>query len=143
MHSFDAFVTSKLKVRWYIRYADDFVFLSEDRVYLESLLPRITDFLGDELALELHPNKVSLKTFASGIDFLGWQHFPNHRVLRTKTKRRALANLSQAATEPVLRAYLGLMSHGDTYGLRTEIKNSYWLNNSPTTVGLEQADEQG
>ena len=30
--------------------------------------------------------KVSIGTLASGVDFLGWAHFPDHRVIRTATK---------------------------------------------------------
>jgi len=35
----DQFVKRKLQVKYYIRYADDFIFLSRDKAYLESLIP--------------------------------------------------------------------------------------------------------
>ncbi|PIR60356.1 MAG: hypothetical protein COU68_02700, partial [Candidatus Pacebacteria bacterium CG10_big_fil_rev_8_21_14_0_10_45_6] len=87
MNIFDQFVKRKLKTKYYIRYADDFVFLHHNRDYLEVLLPQVEQFLFDTLNLTLHPNKVHMKTLYSGIDFLGWVHFPKHRVLRTSTKR--------------------------------------------------------
>ena len=71
MNTFDQFVKHKLKAKYYIRYADDFVILSEDRILLEDILISIRDFLANKLKLFLHPNKVSIKTIASGVDYLG------------------------------------------------------------------------
>src|SRR5258706_5109559 len=61
MNEFDQFIKHKLKVKYYIRYADDFVVLSGDKKYLEDLLPKIRDFLSKELKLDLHPGKVFIK----------------------------------------------------------------------------------
>ena len=85
MNEFDQFVKHRIKARHYIRYADDFSIFSEDRDWLEALMPKIAAFLKYKLKLELHPHKVSIGTFASGVDFLGWVHFGDHRVLRTAT----------------------------------------------------------
>jgi retron-type reverse transcriptase len=121
MNEFDQFVKHKLKAKYYVRYADDFVFLSTDRDRLESLLPRVSDFLCDHLLLELHPNKVSISTTASGVDFLGWVHFPDHRVLRTATKRRMLKALRGKPEEGTVASYLGMLSHGNTWKLLLRI----------------------
>lgn len=117
MNEFDQFVKHSLKIRHYIRYADDFVFLSRDREYLISLLPQIAVFLKNRLHLELHPDKVSIATLASGIDFLGWVHFPQHRVLRTTAKRRMFRALAEYPKEARVLSYLGMLSHGNAYGL--------------------------
>ena len=42
----------------------------------------------NELKLELHPKKISIKTLSSGIDFLGVINFFDYKILRTKTKKR-------------------------------------------------------
>lgn len=130
MNEFDQFVKHKLKAKYYIRYADDFVFMSADRKYLENLLPKINTFLSNRLKLNLHPNKVSIKTLASGVDFLGWVHFINHRVLRTVAKRRMFKNLAlkQGKNETV-QSYLGLLEHGNAKGLTERVKK-FILRNS-------------
>ena len=61
----------RVNVRHYIRYADDFVILSGSRRELESFLTPIKKFLEERLKLSLHPDKVFIKTLASGVDFLG------------------------------------------------------------------------
>ncbi len=113
MNQFDQFMKHRLKARYYIRYADDFVILSSDCKELEQLLPLIRQFLLERLKLSLHPDKVSIKTFASGVDFLGWVHFSDHRVLRTSTRRRMMKRIS----EENRMSYLGLLKHGNTFTL--------------------------
>jgi retron-type reverse transcriptase len=121
MNEFDQFMKRELKVKYYIRYADDFVILSENKNHLENLLPKIGDFLEKELKLQLHPNKVFIKTLASGVDFLGWVHFPYHRVLRTSTKRKMFKNLKNNPKTETIQSYLGLLLHGDTHKLKKVI----------------------
>lgn len=125
MNGFDQFLKQILKVKHYMRYADDFVVLSENKVYLEALLPRISQFLSKRLHLELHPDKVFIKTLASGVDFLGWVHFPDHRVLRTATKRRMFRRLAENPKEETIASYIGLLSHGNTLTLQKMIRESY------------------
>jgi hypothetical protein len=119
MNEFDQFVKHRLKAKYYIRYADDFVILSRDKNWLEEALPQISSFLWDHLRLTLHPDKVSIGTVASGVDFLGWLHFPDHRVLRTTTKRRMLRRTAGLREEhPTVQSYLGLLSHGNAQRLK-------------------------
>ncbi len=123
MNEFDQFVKRELKADYYIRFADDFVVFHENRAYLENLISKISEFLDIKLKLLLHPDKVSIKTIASGVDFLGWVHFPHHRVLRTTTKRRMQKRLKNNPTNESKSSYVGLLSHGNTYKLRQEINN--------------------
>lgn len=117
LNELDQFVKHRLKARYYVRYADDFALLSPDRDWLLSALPYMEVFLREQLALELHPDKVSLKTFAPGADFLGWVHFPDHRVLRTSTRRRICRNLAEGSRPARIASYRGMLSHGNAHGL--------------------------
>lgn len=123
MNEFDQFIKRELRVGYYIRFADDFVIFHENREYLGNLIPKISEFLDIKLKLLLHPDKVSIKTIASGVDFLGWVHFPHHRVLRTTTRRRMQKRLKKNPAKGSKSSYLGLLSHGNTYKLREEIRN--------------------
>jgi len=125
LNKFDQFVKHKLKMKYYIRYADDFVFFSQSREELENILPFITNFLQDKLKLTIHPNKIFLKTLASGIDFLGWVHFPYHRVLRTTTKLRMFKKLEESQKEETTASYLGMLKWGNGMKLQEEILEKY------------------
>ena len=122
MSEFDVFAKRMLKLEYYVRYADDFAILHEDRKYLVALIPYIQTFLGKELRLQLHPKKVFIKTLASGVDFLGWIHFSHHRVPRTTTKQRMLKRVADCPTDETIASYAGLLRHGDTGLLLRRIK---------------------
>ncbi len=122
MNKFDQHVKHVLKVKYYIRYADDFVILSEDKEYLVRVLSKIQSFLKQYLKLEMHPGKVFVKTLASGVDFLGWVHFPHHRVLRTASKKRMFRSLNcNGYKEESVQSYLGMLSHGSGHYLENKI----------------------
>lgn len=123
MNEFDQFVKHTLKAKYYIRYADDFIFLSPDYAWLMSLLSHIHIFLSDHLKLKLHPDKVLIKTLFSSVDFLGWVHFPDHRVLRTSTKRRMLKAVAGSPKKPVILSYRGMLTHGNAHKLSLLIPN--------------------
>ena len=131
MNEFDQFLKRKLKVRYCVRYADDFVILHESKEYLVNLLPEISVFLAARLKLSLHPDKVFIKTFASGVDFLGWVHFPDHRVLRTTTKKRMFRRAGESSNELSIASYQGLLSHGDANKLGRKLSdlNRRWKDN--------------
>jgi retron-type reverse transcriptase len=122
MNEFDQYMKHRLKAKHYIRYADDFVILSYMKETLEANIIQIEDFLTDTLRLSLHPDKVYIKPFASGVDFLGWVHFPYHRVLRTATKRKMLRKLVGNPSDATRASYRGMLSHGDARKLKDLIK---------------------
>ncbi|NCN07295.1 hypothetical protein GW933_01235 [Candidatus Falkowbacteria bacterium] len=114
MHELDQFAKHNLKAKYYIRYADDFVFLSQDKIFLENILVKIEHFLWNNLKLQMHPDKISIKTLASGIDFLGWVNFSNHRVLRTVTKKRMFRTIQvKEGNNDTVQSYLELLKHGN------------------------------
>ena len=124
MNRFDHFVKHKLKAKYYVRYADDFVIVSEDSKWLVGAIKIIGDFLWNNLRLRLHPKKISIRTVASGNDFLGWVHFPDHRVLRTVTKKRMLKKIvAKNDREETLQSYLGLLHHGNMMELEVGIRD--------------------
>ena len=124
LNTFDQFAKHHLRATYYIRYCDDFLILSDNKKDLELMIPKINHFLHSELKLHLHPDKVFIKTLASGMDFLGWVNFYSHRVLRTKTKNRMFKKLSRSPKKESLNSYLGLISHGNSYKIKKKIFNA-------------------
>ncbi len=124
MNEFDQYMKHKLKVKYYIRYADDFVILNNDRLYLENLIIEIDKFLKEKLKLELHPKKVSIESVYSGVDFLGWIDFSSHRVLRNTTKRRMFKKLeNNNSRKESIASYLGMLKVGQGFKLEQKIKS--------------------
>lgn len=135
---FDQFVKHRLKVKYYARYTDDFVVVSDNEEYLQNVLSAMRMFLAEALKLDLHPEKISIRKYTSGIDFLGYVVLPYHIKLRTKTKRRMLRKLkeqvrgykrgeiSEIRLKASLQSYLGVLSHADAYQMSNDLKNMFW-----------------
>jgi len=139
MNEFDQFVKHTLKVRFYARYTDDFVIVSNDRNYLHRLLPLLEKSLSEQLELFLHLDKILTSPYSVGIDFLGQIVFPHHRIIRAKTRKRIWMKLRARAelcrvgvitkecAYQSLQSYLGVLSHTDAYGLSENLKNQFWF----------------
>jgi RNA-directed DNA polymerase len=135
LNELDQFAKGKLKIKYYARYTDDFIIVSGDKEYLSDLLLSIKYFLENNLKLELHPDKVSIRKFSQGIDFLGYVARPYQNLVRTKTRRRIFKRTKKEAEnlavgiieedyyECLLKSYLGVLSHADAYELGEELKN--------------------
>lgn len=133
LNKLDQFITKKLDLQYYIRYADDFMILSDNRQYLLDLTFKIKQFLKSKLDLTLHPQKIILRKFQSGVDFLGYIVFPTHILPRTKTKRRLIKKIKERINEyrsgkiakekleATINSYLGYLSHANTYLFRKEL----------------------
>lgn len=139
MNEFDQFMKHDLKVKNYARYTDDFVIVSENINYLKSLLFPIKKFLRQKLKLELHPNKVTIRKFREGIDFLGYNILPNYKILRAKTKKRIIkrirekvldyknGEISEENLTAVTQSYFGVFSHANMYEFIQNFKNKVWF----------------
>lgn len=127
LNELDQYVKHRIKPPAYLRYADDFIVLSHDRRDLIRIVSLVRTYLFNRLQLTLHPNKIILKTVASGVDFLGWVHSTDHRVLRTATKRRMFRRLAEHPTPETFQSYRGLLRHGNTVKLDGELASAYWL----------------
>ncbi|HEX8974136.1 MAG TPA: reverse transcriptase domain-containing protein [Patescibacteria group bacterium] len=135
LNELDQFIKHVLKEKFYLRYCDDFILLSENREHLENLINSIDEFLNSKLKLHLHPNKIIIRKRRQGIDFLGYVTLQNHRVLRTKTKRRVLkkiknkhiellkGNISEESFNQSWQSYFGILKHCKGYKIQKEIEN--------------------
>jgi retron-type reverse transcriptase len=138
MNEMDQFIKQKLRIKHYIRYADDFIIVHHDKNYLDDLRIKIEVFLKKELKLSLHPNKVTIRKYHQGVDFLGYVILSKAIVMRTKTKQRIFRKLEQKVKEykqesidektliQSLNSYLGVLSHANSYKLTQELKNKIW-----------------
>ncbi len=86
LNELDQYLKHQEKVRFYLRYVDDFVILHPDKKYLHQLRELIRIFLREKLFLELHPKKQSIFPIKKGIDFLGHVVFKDFSRLRKSNK---------------------------------------------------------
>ena len=128
LNELDQFIKHTLKVKYYLRYADDFIFLSEYKECLLQYINELKKFLENELKLELHPNKIITRRLDNGIDFLGYIVLPHYILPRTKTKRRMFRKLREKIGldnfNQSLQSYLGYLKHAKSYKIILELKRN-------------------
>ena len=139
MNDFDQLVKHELMIKHYARYTDDFIIVSDNKLYLEQLVPIIGEVLRDRLRLSLHPEKISIHSSNRGVDFLGYVIFPHYRLMRARTRKRMLKKIERRSEEyqqgliteysfrQSLHSYLGALSHANAYKLSRNLKNRFWL----------------
>ena len=125
LHKFDEFVKHRLRTGFYIRYVDDFIIVSKDRAYLDSLIGPIEDFLKEHLKLDLHPVKRKIFSSRSGVDFLGYFIRPYYKIIRFGNIKRFLRRIDrykktgkwEQKKEESLAAWMGYAKQADSYNL--------------------------
>ena len=134
LNQLDHFVKRELRVKYYVRYADDFIILDTEKEQLEKLVPVLSDFMETRLKLQLHPSKIFIRKIHQGIDFLGGIVFPTHIILRTKTKKRMFRKIKARKKElelglidkksfnQSLQSYFGMLVHCRGREVRNKIK---------------------
>lgn len=139
LNEFDQFIKHTLKIKYYLRYADDFLIISNRKEELEAYLKPISNFLEEKLKLELHPKKIIFRNLYWGIDFLGYVILPHYILPRTKTKRRIFKKIEKTihsfkkeeipfeTLHQSVQSYLGYLSHANTYKLTNYLKNQIWF----------------
>ena len=84
---FDQFVKHKLRIKYYIRYVDDFVILHESKEELAIGGGAIESFLLKNLKIGLHKDKTKITSLSKGIDFVGFRNFYHFKLLRKRNIR--------------------------------------------------------
>lgn len=124
----DKYVKDKLQAKYYIRYMDDFIILSQDIEELRGWLKDIEIFINTELKLELNPKTTILCT-RNGVDFVGYKHRATHRKVRRDSvkrikktiKRYQRGSITKEAAQKSVTSWTGHAKHADSYHLREKI----------------------
>lgn len=108
---FDHWLKEQKQVKYYFRYADDIVILSNNKPYLHQLLADISTYLKDELKLDVKDNYQVFPVSARSIDFVGYRFYHTHVLLRKSIKQRFARMLSKKPNAQSVAAYWGWAMH--------------------------------
>jgi CRISPR-associated endonuclease Cas1/group II intron reverse transcriptase/maturase len=87
LHQLDVYIRSLRRPMGYIRYADDFVLLTNDKNQAEAIGKRVSDYLTQRLGLKL--DEFEVKSVEEGFTFLG-MHFNTEGVGLDEDKRKEM-----------------------------------------------------
>ena len=147
LNEFDHWVKKELGIKYYGRYVDDFILIHENKDYLKSIIPALSNFLLSTLKLTLHPDKIYLQHFSKGVKYLGAVIKPHRIYIANRTKGNFFRSIEKhntlvRARKPTseekeaflssMNSYLGITKHNKTYSLRKSMisKNisGWWFN---------------
>lgn len=97
LNPFDHFIKEDKKIKFYVRYMDDFIIISDNKKDLWKLFDEIKCFLNENLKLKLNPKSHIYKS-TQGVDFAGYRIFHNHilpRKRNIKAARRRFKRLTK------------------------------------------------
>lgn len=136
LNELDQFVKHKLKIKYYLRYVDDFVILHSSENQLEIWKQKIEIFLKEKLKLQLHPDKSKIISLSQGVDFVGFRNFYYFRLLRKRNIRNMqrkinLFNKEELSYEKFSEIFHGWSAYvkwGNSYNLIKKLLNNQILN---------------
>lgn len=108
---FDHWIKEQKQVKYYFRYADDMVILSDNKPYLHQLLTDIRIYLAEKLKLEVKDNYQVFPVDARGIDFVGYVFYHTHTRLRKTIKQSFARMISKNGNAASIASYSGWAKH--------------------------------
>ena len=124
LNPFDQFVKRDILCEYYGRYVDDSAMIDACREWLLAQVPKVREFLADELGLQLHMGKLHVREVSQGIEFLGAFVKPYRDYISNKTLARIEQNVKTidlrdiGHAEASINSYLGVLSHSSSYNIR-------------------------
>lgn len=134
MNELDHYAKEELKLKYYVRYMDDFVFLVKTKEDARKYMELIAVFLKEKLHIQLnhksgyYPNKM-------GLDFCGFRIYESYRLLRKrsiKKIKRKIRKWNELYSHNLLdlektilewNSWLGHSSHAKCYKLQWDMYN--------------------
>lgn len=128
----DYYIKDKLKIKYYVRYMDDFILLLPNKNISKELYQQIQNFVKIKLNLKL--NKKT-KYFSSefGIDFCGYKIYETHIILRQRFKKKVKKSiilwnklsysnkLNNNKMRMSLNSYIAHMNHCNSYNFKKRV----------------------
>ena len=139
LNELDQYIKHELKLKYYVRYMDDFVVFGNDKPLLIQTEKDIISFCNNKLQLSLHL-KGGIKQYTEGLGFLGFKIYWKHKRLKgvclnrylQKYKNKQKEFLSSRITEPDLQcsidSWQNHISFADTFGLQNFLRSKYNIN---------------
>ncbi len=151
LNPLDHFIKRELKCPAYVRYVDDVLLFAEDKPTLHRWRAAVMEFAAS-LRLRLHEQRAVVYPTRTGLPFLGWRLYPDHRRLKRRNgvafQRRLAALLTTFAAGEIewadvnasVQSWIAHVAHGDTWGLRQSLLSTTVL---PSPVAFSRERGRG
>ena len=108
---FDHWLKEELKCKYVVRYMDDIIILDNSKEFLHKVRKEISNYLEEKLDLQLKDNWQIFPVSARGIDFVGYRHFFNYRLLRKSIVKNMKKSLKRFSQNPTIKSWFSCISY--------------------------------
>jgi len=127
LNEFDQYCKRVLKVKFYVRYADDIVVFVKDKEEAKTKLSLMLSFLHNNLKLNENQNKTNIFPLKNGVNSIGFKTFTTHKKLRHDSKVRMkrklkkliklenVGRIEKEKIETIMNSWLGHAKHCNSY----------------------------
>lgn len=138
LNELDQYCKRTLSIKYYVRYMDDIIILSDDKKNLHEYKELIQTYLEEKLKLKLN-KKTAIRPISLGIEFVGYRLWSTHVEIRKSTslkmKRRLKYvknqydknQISFSKVNSTVQSYMGIMKHCNSHSMQVKIFNSFIL----------------
>lgn len=132
LNPLDHYIKRRLRAPGYVRYVDDMLLFGDSRAELQAWRQAVIDQLAG-LRLTAHADSAQVRPTSTGVPFLGFQVFPDHRRLKRRkgieAQRRLRklvrqyknGDIDQKRIKAGIVGWINHVQHGDTWGLRESV----------------------
>lgn len=125
LYKLDHYIVNDLKLKYMVRYMDDYVIISRDREYLKYTLKVINSKLEKEYKLKINRNKTMILDSYHGFEFLGYRfRIINNKIIisiKSENNKRKKNNIKKLNYLYINK----LISYKRYFNSMSNYKNSY------------------
>lgn len=114
---FDHWIKEELKVKYYFKYCDDIVILSDNKEELRFWFFQIKEYLCT-LNLEIKSNYQIFPVEKRGIDWVGFKHYHTHTLIRKSIKKNYIRSKHK-------ERWNSWLIHANTINLKNKYENNH------------------
>ncbi len=145
LNELDKYVKEELKIKYYIRYMDDFIILLKTKEECKKIKDKIEHYLNNELKLELniksryYPSKM-------GINFCGYIIYETHKLIRKRSKNKVkrsikvwnkLYSLNKLDKFKIIlswNSFIGYFKHANSHNFTVKMFKSLYYTNDKMKI---------
>jgi len=129
----DKYAKDELRIKRYLRYADDFYIFCESKDECVNIANNIRNFLKNKLSLDFPLDHQQIENTFSGVTILGQTFFPEYIKISAKTYKRMTIkfeqkienyenkNISQISLNSSWQSFKGVLDYGENYGYKKKM----------------------
>lgn len=137
MNVVDQYAKRNLRLKYYVRYADDIVIIVKNKEEANRILNLIKMHVEAQLHLKLNKNKSKIFPVNQGVNTIGFKIYPTHMLLRNDSKKKIKRKLNKMKrllveekmtiekAEQILNSWFGHAKQANSHNFINKLLNKY------------------